>query len=150
MLQYVPNSCDILATHPMFGPESCPTNDWTDQPLVYETLRIQDRERYQNLMETFQECRLIQLEGEGHDQYAAKSQFITHVIGQIVSQLKIEPTPIDTKSYSLLREIRKIVGNDSSDLFRGLSVYNKYTKTEFEKILEIVDGLKTTIIKNTS
>ncbi len=84
------------------------------------------------------------------DQYAAKSQFITHVIGQIVSQLKIEPTPIDTKSYSLLREIRKIVGNDSSDLFRGLSVYNKYTKTEFEKILEIVDGLKTTIIKNTS
>ncbi len=147
LLKNVPNNCDILTTHPMFGPESCPTNDWSDQPFVYETLRIQNQERYQHFMKTFQECRLIRLDAESHDQYAAKSQFITHVIGQILKELDVKETPIDTKSYQLLRQVGKIVGGDSMDLFKGLSTYNRYTQPEFKKLLEIVERLKGIVMK---
>lgn len=39
MLQYLPKECDILCTHPMFGPDSG-KNGWTNLNFVYEKTRV--------------------------------------------------------------------------------------------------------------
>jgi arogenate dehydrogenase (NADP+), plant len=39
MLEYLPEDCDILCTHPMFGPDSG-KNGWTNLNFVYEKTRL--------------------------------------------------------------------------------------------------------------
>lgn len=45
MLAHLPPSCDILCTHPMFGPESG-KHGWQGLPFLYERVRISDTTRY--------------------------------------------------------------------------------------------------------
>lgn len=44
MLQYLSNDCDILCTHPMFGPESGKYS-WAGLPFLYDKVRINDYDR---------------------------------------------------------------------------------------------------------
>lgn len=142
LLEKLPKSCDILATHPMFGPDSCPSTYWLDQPMVYEKIRITNQERYSLFMESIEECNLIRLNCDKHDYLAAKSQFLTHLIGQLLHLQKSESTLIDTKSFSLLLELKEIIGNDSEELFLGLYRYNNYTKSQLDIFIKNIDYLK--------
>ena len=44
MLNQLPEDCDVLCTHPMFGPESGKFG-WQGLPFLYEKVRIKDFER---------------------------------------------------------------------------------------------------------
>ena len=39
--QVLPQECDLLCTHPMFGPESA-GKSWQSQPFVYDQVRVTD------------------------------------------------------------------------------------------------------------
>ena len=142
MLNRLVESCDILATHPMFGPDSCLTNCWSDQPFVFEKVRITKIERYNLFMASFSECNLIEMSSTKHDTLAARSQFITHLIGQLLELQKTVSTAIDTKSFSLLLQLKNIVGNDSHDLFMGLYKYNKYSEEQLKLFMTNIKSIK--------
>jgi len=40
MLKHLPEECDILCTHPMFGPDSAKHGFWNGQKFVYERTRV--------------------------------------------------------------------------------------------------------------
>jgi prephenate dehydrogenase len=44
MLKHLPEDCDILCTHPMFGPESGKFG-WQGLPFLYEKVRVEDLDR---------------------------------------------------------------------------------------------------------
>ena len=139
MLDLLPSGCDILATHPMFGPDSCPDTNWSGFNFVYDPIKITDDIRYNNFLDIFRDTNLIKMECPVHDIITSKSQFITHLIGQLLGKLGIESTQIDTTSYQLLLDVKHITNNDSCDLFKGLYQYNpnsKYQVSEFKKVLE--------------
>jgi hypothetical protein len=54
MLRLVPPSCDIVCTHPMFGPESG-KNGWRDLPFVYDAVRVADRHRFCRFLSLWEE-----------------------------------------------------------------------------------------------
>ena len=141
MLELLPDNCDILATHPMFGPESCPSNCWAGFNLVYDRVRITDEVRYTRFMDILSDANLIQLDCIEHDSLAAKSQFITHLIGKLLNGLEITSTGIDTKSYQLLLQIKKIVGDDSDDLFRGLYNYNIFSCEQLNLLTSTINDI---------
>ena len=41
MLKLLPENCDIICTHPMFGPESG-KNGWQGLTFLYERVRVTD------------------------------------------------------------------------------------------------------------
>ena len=45
--------CDILCTHPMFGPDSG-SNEWTNLPFVYDKIRIKNEDRCNNFISFFE------------------------------------------------------------------------------------------------
>ncbi len=81
-----------------------------------------------------------------HDQLTSKSQFITHLIGKLLNGLELETTGIDTKSYELLLQIKRIVGNDSDDLFTGLYCYNKFSALQLKRLTTIVDQVNENLL----
>ncbi|CAA6665608.1 unnamed protein product [Spirodela intermedia] len=72
----------------------------------------------------FQGCRMVEMSCEEHDRHAAGSQFITHTIGRILSHLSLESTPINTKGYETLLQLKENTVSDSFDLYYGLFMYN--------------------------
>jgi hypothetical protein len=54
LLQWLPQTCDIVCTHPMFGPESG-KQGWRNLPFVYEAVRVADRHRLCRFLSLWEE-----------------------------------------------------------------------------------------------
>lgn len=81
-------------------------------------------------------CKMIEMTCEQHDEYAANSQFITHLTGRILWQQNLVPTPIDTKGFQTVLNLVENTAKDSFDLFFGLYYYNTYAGDQLKKIRE--------------
>jgi hypothetical protein len=122
-----PPSCDVLCTHPMFGPESG-RGSWQGLPFVYE--KVLGRQLNKDQTETFlsifetEGCTMVEMDSEAHDLNSANSQFATHLVGRLLEQLRLTPTPIDTTAFKRMLALKDTVAGDSFDLFYGLYKYN--------------------------
>ncbi|KAF9601326.1 hypothetical protein IFM89_018754 [Coptis chinensis] len=128
-LDVVPKDFGILCTHPMFGKYSG-KNSWEGLRFVYDKVRIAENSIQQRKCEQFlnifqdQGCRMVEMSCEEHDQYAAESQFITHTIARILSNMNLGSTPINTKNFETLMELTENTVSHGSDLYDGLFMYN--------------------------
>lgn len=137
MLNELPDDCDILCTHPMFGPESGKYG-WAGLPFLYDKIRIEDVNRCEKFLKIFEKerCKMIEMSCEQHDEYAASSQFITHLTGRILWQQNLAPTPIDTKGFQTVLSLVDNTCSDSFDLFFGLYYYNDYAQSLLRDLRE--------------
>lgn len=142
MLKYVPKETQILATHPMFGPDSA-CESLAGQKIVLAKVRIEE-ERYQRIKSYLANLKLqvIETTPEQHDRQIARSQVLTHFIGRGLSEFGAGKVEIDTEGYKRLLTILEIVGNDTKQLFTDLNKYNKYaaeTREDFIRALKNID-----------
>ncbi|XP_030464195.1 arogenate dehydrogenase 1, chloroplastic-like isoform X1 [Syzygium oleosum] len=143
LLRVLPEDSDVLCTHPMFGPESG-KHGWRDLNFMYDKVRVREENTCSSFLKIFEieGCRMLEMSCTKHDELAAKSQFITHTIGRILSEMDIESTPIDTKGFEALVQLRKNTESDSFDLFSGLYVQNRFAKQELKNLELAFEKLK--------
>ncbi|KAE9000558.1 hypothetical protein PR002_g18156 [Phytophthora rubi] len=140
MLKNLPESASILCTHPMFGPESGKYS-WRGLPMMYEKVRIVSGE-HNHVMDNFlrifetELCRMLEMTCESHDEYAASSQFLTHLTGRILSVQGVKNTPIDTRGFKNLVRLVEDTCKDSFDLFQGLYKFNPNSEQQIQKFRE--------------
>jgi prephenate dehydrogenase len=79
---------------------------------------------------------MIEMSSEQHDEYAADSQFITHLTGRILWQQNLAPTPIDTKGFQTVLQLVDNTCSDSFDLFFGLYYYNEHAASQLQRVRE--------------
>lgn len=144
----LPNECDILCTHPMFGPESG-KNSWENLAFVFEKVRIRNTQICDQFLGIFEKegCNMIPMSCEKHDEYAAGSQFITHTTGRMLSELHLKPTPINTKGYEKLLELVDNTVNDSFDLYFGLFRFNENARSELLRMEQGLYSLKQSLFE---
>lgn len=143
MIKTLPNKVQILATHPMFGPDSA-ANSIKGKKVVLCKIRISDNP-YQKIKVYLQKKGLIIIETtpKEHDIEIAKSQVLTHFIGRALFELGAKQIKIDTEGYKRLLSILQVVKNDSLQLFEDMNRYNKYSKNirkSFINSIKKIDG----------
>lgn len=128
MEKYLESEVYRIATHPMFGPDSG-KNGLDGLPVVMCELSPRD-ERYSMVRDLFLSMGLDvrEMTADEHDREAAFSQGVTHFIGRILSEMKLQPSAISTKGYKALLEIVGQTCNDPLTLFCDLQRYNPYTQ----------------------
>jgi prephenate dehydrogenase len=117
----------IMASHPMFGPDSA-KNGVQGLPMVLYP--IQDAEEdYKHWSQLFEKTglKVLRISPEEHDKVGAYTQGVTHFIGRVLSRLSLEPHSMGTKGYQSLLEIMQQTCNDPFQLFLDLQNYNPYT-----------------------
>jgi len=126
-----PPQCDVLCTHPMFGPDSG-AYSWVGLPFIYEKIRTSNFHRTSRFLSFFEDkgCRMVPMTCEEHDRIASGTQFVTHLTGRVLSGLNLEPTAIDTKGYQMLHTVTKSTTRDSFDLFFGLYKHNDFSSQQ--------------------
>jgi len=134
---------DVIATHPMFGPDSG-SNGLGGLKLVMSPVSVPG-DAYRFWQQYFADLGLqvIEMSPVDHDRRAAYTQGITHYVGRVLKRLELSPTSIDTKSYGMLLSIIDQTCNDTLELFRDLHTYNRFTsemRTKFVQALRAVDS----------
>lgn len=126
MKEILPAHVDILATHPMFGPESA-KEGLTGLPMMMHPIRMKD-DQYEHWAHYFRSLGImvVEMTPEEHDRQAALSQALTHMIGRTLNTMGIEETPIGTLWYRKLLAIAKQVEKDSPELFSDMQTLNPY------------------------
>ncbi|CAN6207550.1 unnamed protein product [Urochloa humidicola] len=147
LLEILPPGFGIICTHPMFGPESG-KHGWGKLPFVYDKVRVAEggdqATKCDQFLRIFEQegCRMVEMSCAEHDRYAAGSQFITHTIGRVLSQLNLKSTPINTKGYETLLELTKNTISDSFDLYYGLFMYNVNATEQLDNLERAFERVK--------
>ena len=119
--------CQIIATHPLFGPHSG-RNGIKELKIVIYPVKIDATEF--NVFKRFLKNRLklnvIENTPQEHDREMAFIQVITHLVGRAVNKTNLPDLKLSTYSYEKLKEMARIVGHDSGALFRTIQRYNKF------------------------
>jgi prephenate dehydrogenase len=148
MKKYIPKESQIIATHPMFGPDSY-KNSSSKLPMVM--CNISSGKNDFDWWKDYFSGKLMRVEEmtpEEHDKMVAYSQGITHYIGRVLADLNLQSTRINTLGYGKLLEIIQQTCNDNWQLFLDLQRFNPYTKNmreelhnSLEKIYSILNNL---------
>jgi len=142
MKEILPAHCEILGTHPMFGPDSAKLTLYGSK-IVLCPVRIAE-EKLKNIDNYLQTHGLhtITCTPEEHDRQIAHSLILTHFVGRGLVEFGAKDLEIDTKGYRRLMKILETVVNDSWQLFEDMNHYNRYAKEmrkDFIKSLSTID-----------
>ncbi len=135
MLELLSPEVPILATHPMFGPDSAITS-LEGKKIVLSKIRI-DEQRYAAIKSYLvgRGLQVIEKTPAEHDEQIARSQLLTHFIGRALIELEAREQEIDTEGYHRLMKILEVVQNDSWELFHDMNVYNPYAQSIRENLI---------------
>jgi prephenate dehydrogenase len=130
MQEYLPHYVEVIASHPMFGPNSIKIKKGNLKDMNMVLYNISANETNYNLIKQYLsklKLKIIEISPEEHDQQSAQSQFFSMIIGQLVLQLKLNPTPIDTPGAHALFEAMRYTGKDIT-IIEDMIKYNRYCK----------------------
>lgn len=148
MKDYLPQKSKIIATHPMFGPDSYQQMAGK-LPIVMCNINA-DKDVFNEWRDYFisKSMNVEHMTPGEHDEIIAYSQGITHYTGRVLADLKLEPTLIDTHGYKLLVQIIEQTCNDSEQLFFDLLYFNPFTKQMLGRLHSSLDKIRAALREN--
>ncbi|MCG6909042.1 MAG: prephenate dehydrogenase/arogenate dehydrogenase family protein [Deltaproteobacteria bacterium] len=148
MQRLLPAGVSILATHPMFGPDSA-ADSLKGRKIVLCRERI-DEARYLEIKAYLDGKGLFTIEAtpDEHDRQISVSLALTHFIGRSLSEFGAQPLGIDTEGYQRLLHVLEVVENDTWQLFVDMHRYNPYTRRHRREMIEALHRLNSKLEKS--
>ncbi|MGD2184949.1 MAG: prephenate dehydrogenase/arogenate dehydrogenase family protein [Desulfobacterales bacterium] len=124
----LPETVSILATHPIFGPDSA-ADSLKGRKIFLSPIRIA-KKHYQKIKRYLASKELVLIESspEDHDEQIAVSLALTHFIGRSLSEFGAAQLNIDSEGYKRLLHILDVVEHDTWQLFYDMHQYNPYAQ----------------------
>jgi prephenate dehydrogenase len=138
----------VLATHPMFGPDSGSAG-LDGLPMVLCPVRIAagELERWRAFFASLGLAVSV-MDPDDHDRQAAFTQGVTHYLGRVLKDFGVAPSIMGTLGYRRLLGIVEQTCNDPWQLFLDLQRFNPYTRQmrerlqrSLEAVMDAIDGI---------
>lgn len=128
MRRLLPANVNIVASHPLFGPQSAMKGI---EGLKIAICPIQGKQhsRLAAFLRKILGLKVIMTTPEIHDQEAALVQGLTHLIAKVLLKMGPLPTHMTTKSFDLLSEAISMVQYDAPEVFEAIEKSNPYAET---------------------
>ncbi len=124
MVELLPDHVDLVATHPLFGPQSAKTG-LQGLRFVVCPIRGERHERVAALGRAMG-LTVTVTSAEEHDREMAYVQALTHLIGRSLVSLGIPDEQLKTASYQHLLELCSLIGADTFELFAAIQTQNPF------------------------
>lgn len=125
MKKYLPHS-QILATHPMFGPDSA-KEGLSGLQIAFCPITVNPDN--QKVIQEFWESLGVTVAyttPEEHDQDSVYSQAFTYSIAKIIIGMNLPDITFTTKSYNAITRVARLSAKDTEQLFHDMLFYNPY------------------------
>lgn len=126
MSKLLPDHVDIVATHPLFGPQS--TCDGTKGlKIAVCPVRGQQHWPLSIFLRKHLGLHVIMTNPHDHDREMATVQGLTHLIAKVLQRMGPLPSRMTTRSFDLLVEAISMVQNDAPEVFEAIETSNPYS-----------------------
>lgn len=127
MLKYLPKEVEILATHPLFGPQSA-KDGLQGHKIVLCPVRVSKQRmgRVHNLLRHGYMLDPVIKEPTEHDREMAVVQGLTHFIARGLAGCGVKGSELATTAFDRLCEVAELLGNDSWELFGTIQNGNPF------------------------
>ena len=140
MRRCLPDHVDIVATHPLFGPQSARDGVAGLKIAVCPVRGDRDR-RVAAFLRRALRLRVILTTPDDHDREAATVQGLTHLIAKVLVQMEPLPTRLTTRSFELLMEGVSMVRDDASAVFQAIERSNPYSQEVRRRFFDLANAL---------
>ena len=125
MRRGLPDHVGIVATHPLFGPQSA-RGGIRGLKVAVCPVRGPDAPRVAAFLRRALGLDAILTTPEAHDREAATVQGLTHLIAKVLVQMEPLPSRMTTRSFELLMEGVGMVRHDAPEVFEAIERANPY------------------------
>lgn len=147
MIDILPQTVSILATHPMFGPDSA-SDSLEGRKICLCQVRIAEN-NYQNIKAYLAAKGLVVIEATAaeHDEQIATSLSLTHFIGRTLSEYGARELDIDTEGYKRLLHILEVVERDTWQLFFDMHRFNSHAAKKRVAFMRVMQDINSRLEK---
>lgn len=145
MTEALASHVGIIATHPLFGPDSIPLSEGLKMVMM-PTRDVYNQFGFWKKYFESRSIKILEMSAEEHDRLAAKTQGVTHFVGRVLKEAGVDSTEIDTLGFRELLGVIDQTCNDSWELFDDLQNYNPYTLPMIEKLESSIRTIRAKII----
>ena len=140
MRRLLPESVDIVATHPLFGPQSA-ENGVKGLKIAVCPIQGKQHARTAAFLKKYLGLTVIMTTPEEHDREAAVVQGLTHLIAKVLLRMGPLPTRMTTKSFDLLSEAISMVQYDAPEVFEAIEKDNPFAETVRRQFFDLAARL---------
>lgn len=140
MRRLLPNHADIVATHPLFGPQSA-AKGLAGLKIAVCPIRGRRHARLAAFLRKVLGLTVIISTPDDHDKDAAVVQGLTHLIAKVLLRMGPLPTRMTTKSFDLLSEAVSMVQHDAPEVFEAIEKANPYAETVRRRFFALATDL---------
>ena len=148
MQKYLPKTAEIIATHPLFGPQSG-KNGIKGLKIVFCPVRakIKTTKVVKSFLKNKLKLAVLERTIKEHDKQMAYVQGLTHFIGKAITEIKIPVSDQATVAYNHLLKIKELLGDDSFDLFLTIENENSYARGVRNQFVKKLNEIEERIVK---
>ncbi len=144
MMKYLSHA-NLIATHPMFGPDSA-SEGLAGLQVAVCPLNVGDELR-DLVVGTWKKLgvEVIVTTPEMHDKDAVMSQSFTYSLAKIILGMEMSGVELTTRSFNALSEVAKLSANDSEQLFHDMLYYNPFFSEMKSELLRSIESAMATL-----
>ncbi len=140
MRRLLPKHVDIVATHPLFGPQSAATS-LTGLKIAICPIQGKRHRRLAAFLRKALGLTVIITTPDAHDQDVAIVQGLTHLLAKVLFKMGPLPTRMTTKSFDLLCEAISMVRHDAPEVFEAIERSNPYAASVRRQFFDLAARL---------
>jgi prephenate dehydrogenase len=141
MQRCLPDSVEIIGSHPMFGPQSA-ANGLAGHRIVVCPVRTGRIEQVTSFLENDLGLRVHLCDPDTHDRDIAHTQALAQFVGRALAMLEESTSPVRTPGYDRFRGVAETVGEDSWELFVAIQNLNPYAAAMRAELLGHLEELQ--------
>ena len=141
MLAGLPEHTEIVATHPLFGPQSA-RGGIEGLKIAVCPVRGRAARRVAGFLRKELGLQVIMTTPDLHDREAAVVQGLTHLIAKVMVEMEPLPTCMTTPSFDLLMQGVNMVRDDPSAVFEAIELSNPHAARVHRQFFEFAAALK--------
>jgi len=140
MRRELPEHVGIVATHPLFGPQSA-RDGIAGLKIAVCPIRGGDDGRVGAFLRRALGLQVIMTTPEAHDRDAAMVQGLTHLIAKVLVQMEPLPARMTTRSFDLLMQGVGMVRHDAPEVFQAIERANPYAREVRRRFFDLAAAL---------
>lgn len=148
MKRGLPAHAELVATHPLFGPQSA-RDGIAGLKIAVCPIRGRGCYRLAAFLRRQLRLKVIMTTPAEHDLEVATVQGLTHLIAKVLVQMEPLPKRMTTKSFDLLLEAVNMVRNDAPEVFEAIERANPYSSGVRNRFFELAAALNSELAEET-
>lgn len=141
MQKHLPKTVQILATHPLFGPQSAPGDTLKGQKIIIHPVRVKNLATIKKFLSNDLQLDVISMTPSEHDKKMALVHGLTFFLARGLLKMDLPKFGLDAPSYKKLLALAELETHHSRELFNTIEVGNPYAAAVRKKFIAQLEKL---------